>query len=118
MFTLPLVATDDDLREAVTRWFNLVASGETSAAQAFLNIQNPEMTVNDFISRVSELTSGGKVTPPQPINRKGPIDIEALANGPISLVCRWFPGTNTTDKYAGVIADIPHHPSQWRMVES
>jgi hypothetical protein len=114
MFTLPAVAKDEDLRSAVAQWFTLVASGEHSAAQGFLNIQNSadEMSVRDFILRVSELTSGGKVTNPKPIigavGPDGHLDLDALATGPIDLVVRWIPSPENKEKYPGVIGEIYH----------
>ena len=37
MFTLPADATDDDLRDGVTKWFCLLATGALDDANAFLD---------------------------------------------------------------------------------
>lgn len=109
MFTLPLDATDDDLRGAVTAWFGLVASGAIDEAEEFLDTRDSaeSMKVQDFLSRISELTSGGMVTMPETFLPDVPPD-ELPVDGPVDIVCRWIRGSQTTEKHPGFVADIVH----------
>ncbi len=108
MFTLPDDATDDDLRAGVIRWFTLVALGNIAEASEFLDRESQyAMTVDDFNSRVVDLTSGGKLSIPQPITSDADSD-EFPIDGPSDIVCRWIPGPDTTERHPGFIADILH----------
>ncbi|MDX1945521.1 MAG: hypothetical protein SFU86_08930 [Pirellulaceae bacterium] len=107
MFALSANATDDDIREAVVKWFCIVASGATKEAEDFLdgNDSAGSMSVWDFVSRASALTSGGMVSAPTPINLDSEWD-DFPIDGPTDIVCRWMPGPKTTEKHPGFIADV------------
>jgi len=106
MFTLPIDATDDDLRAGVTRWVTLVASGAFKEASEFLDSDSQyAMTVDYFIAMVADLTSGGMVSIPEPILLEFDSD-ELPLDGPCDIVCRWIPGCEATEKHPGFIADI------------
>ena len=108
MFTLPLSATDDDLLGAVTAWFRLVASGAIDEAEEFLDRRDSadSMKVQDFLSRISKLTSGGMVTMPEALPDSPPED--SPVDGPVDIVCRWIPDSQATEKHPGFVADILH----------
>lgn len=108
MYTLPDSATDDELRAAVIQWFTLVGSGAIAEASGYLDSDSQHaMTVEDFVARVTEFTSGGAVSVPKAILSDADSD-EWPIDGPIDLVCRWIPGPETTGKYPGFVADILH----------
>ena len=109
MFTLPSDATDEQLRDGVNQWFTLVASGALAEAAEFLDdCDSPvALTVEDYVARVAELTSGGKPSIPAPIPRDVPPD-ELPTDGPIDIVCRWIPGAKATEEHPGFVADILH----------
>ena len=107
MFTLPANATDDELREGVIRWFNLLACGDIKAAQEFLAIEPGSISVEEFVKRVKKLTSGGKITAAQAVEWE--MDVEEFPiDGPIDIVSRWVPGPATTGKFPGFVGDIVH----------
>ena len=106
MFTLPPSATDDELRAAVSIWFDLVASGDVAAAEDFLNSGPESLPVMEFIARVQQFTAGGKVTPAEQIaiDREHVDDLSV--DGDVGLVCWWIPGPKSTGKYPGFIGDV------------
>ena len=110
MFTLPKSAKDDDLRDGVRQWFTHIANGEIAEAQEFLDTDDsPEaMSVTQFIERVADLTSGGKVTvPPKIEDLPDDFKVDDIPlEGPSDTVLRWIPGPNTTERYPGFVADI------------
>lgn len=122
MFTLPATASDDELRDAVNRWFTLVGSGALNEATDFLDYREspPALSVEDFVSRVAEITSGGKPSIPSPIPREIPPD-ELPIDGPVDIVCRWIPGSKATEENPGFVADILHTipvDGQWSEIEA
>lgn len=107
MFTLPADATEDDLRAGVIQWFTLVALGNLKDASEFLDCDSHcAMTVDEFNTCVNDLTSGGKLSIPEPIPSD---DLDEIPiDGPSDIVCRWIPGPATTEKHPGFIAEILH----------
>jgi hypothetical protein len=121
MITLPDSATDDELRAAVIRWFTLVGSGAIEEASDYLDSDSHyAMTLEQFVARVAEFTSGGTVSIPEPILSDSDMDVLPI-DGPIDLVYHWIPGSEATEKHPGFVAEILHTipvDGSWSLIDA
>ena len=69
------------------------------------------MKVAKFLAEVASRSGGGSVTAIPPFDNDIDLDVEPEdmpIDFPSDIVSRWIPGTRSTDRYPGRIADIVH----------